>query len=150
MNFGHYLWPGTLVNKVVWRLASRFPSQYERRWAWMFPARYLYLRIERDQAGAQDVMRPRVLHLVPPCSAKVGYSAGPSGMLLTRRHMADQTSTWLVTFADAPARSDIGRLNVRVLGPAWRDRGQRNPTPRGLTRVFVFVYLDRSISMGFR
>ncbi len=35
----------SLVNKVVWRLASRFPSQYERRWAWMFPAWYLYFEL---------------------------------------------------------------------------------------------------------
>src|SRR5262245_34057226 len=28
----------TLVNKVVWRLARRWPSEYERRWAWVFPA----------------------------------------------------------------------------------------------------------------
>jgi len=35
----------SLLNKVVWRLASRFPSQYERRWAWMFPAWYLYFEL---------------------------------------------------------------------------------------------------------
>jgi SAM-dependent methyltransferase len=31
----------SLVNKVVWRLARRFPAEYERRWAWMFPAWFL-------------------------------------------------------------------------------------------------------------
>jgi len=35
----------SLVNKVIWRLASRFPSQYERRWAWMFPAWFLYFEL---------------------------------------------------------------------------------------------------------
>jgi hypothetical protein len=31
----------TLVNKLIWRLARRFPAAYERRWAWMFPAWFL-------------------------------------------------------------------------------------------------------------
>ena len=28
----------TLLNKLVWRLANRFPEGYENAWAWMFPA----------------------------------------------------------------------------------------------------------------
>jgi SAM-dependent methyltransferase len=36
----------SLLNKVVWRLANRFPTAYERRWAWMFPAWYLYFELE--------------------------------------------------------------------------------------------------------
>ncbi|HZO80789.1 MAG TPA: methyltransferase domain-containing protein [Candidatus Binataceae bacterium] len=28
----------TLANKLVWRLANRYPAAYERRWAWLFPA----------------------------------------------------------------------------------------------------------------
>jgi SAM-dependent methyltransferase len=32
----------SLLNKVVWRLARRFPDAYEHRWAWIFPAWYLY------------------------------------------------------------------------------------------------------------
>ncbi len=91
----------------------------------------------------------RVVHVTPALFSEGGvFSGGERYRLELARHMADQTSTRLITFADAPARSDIGRLDVRVLGPAWRVRGQRNPTPRGLTRVFG--YLDRSISMGFR
>jgi SAM-dependent methyltransferase len=35
----------SLVNKVVWRLANRFPKQYESRWAWLFPAWYLYFEL---------------------------------------------------------------------------------------------------------
>ena len=35
----------SLMNKVVRRLASRFPSQYERRWAWIFPAWFLYFEL---------------------------------------------------------------------------------------------------------
>jgi hypothetical protein len=36
----------TLLNKIVWRLANRFPAAYERRWAWMFPAWFLYFELE--------------------------------------------------------------------------------------------------------
>ncbi len=35
----------SLLNKIVWRLANRFPRQYERRWAWMFPAWFLEVRL---------------------------------------------------------------------------------------------------------
>ncbi len=35
----------TLVNKVVRRFARRFPAEYERRWAWMFPAWFLYFEL---------------------------------------------------------------------------------------------------------
>jgi hypothetical protein len=35
----------TLVNKLIHRLASRWPAEYERRWAWMFPAWYLYFEL---------------------------------------------------------------------------------------------------------
>ncbi len=31
----------TLVNKFVHRFASRYPSAYEQRWAWIFPAWFL-------------------------------------------------------------------------------------------------------------
>src|ERR1700722_1047820 len=31
----------SLVNKVVSRLARRWPARYEQRWAWMFPAWFL-------------------------------------------------------------------------------------------------------------
>lgn len=36
----------SLVNKAVWRLANRHPRKYERRWAWIFPAWYLYFELE--------------------------------------------------------------------------------------------------------
>jgi SAM-dependent methyltransferase len=35
----------SLVNKVVRRLARRFPAEYERRWAWIFPAWFLYFEL---------------------------------------------------------------------------------------------------------
>jgi SAM-dependent methyltransferase len=33
----------TLLNKVVWRFANRYPQLYEERWAWMFPAWFISL-----------------------------------------------------------------------------------------------------------
>jgi len=43
----------TLFSKVVRRLANRWPESYERRWAWMFPAWYLYFELEviKDSGG---------------------------------------------------------------------------------------------------
>ena len=38
-------WP-TLLNKIVWRLANRYPMWYELRWAWMFPALFLSFELE--------------------------------------------------------------------------------------------------------
>lgn len=35
----------TLVNKLIHRLANRWPAAYERRWAWTFPAWYLYFEL---------------------------------------------------------------------------------------------------------
>jgi SAM-dependent methyltransferase len=37
--------PG-LVNRVVWRLANRYPTGYEQRWAWIFPAWFLYFELK--------------------------------------------------------------------------------------------------------
>lgn len=36
----------TLLNKLVWRLANRYPAEYERRWAWLFPAWFLSVELE--------------------------------------------------------------------------------------------------------
>jgi hypothetical protein len=36
----------SLLNKLAWRLANRYPAAYERRWAWIFPAWYLYFELE--------------------------------------------------------------------------------------------------------
>lgn len=35
----------SLMNKVVHRLANRYPAAYERSWAWMFPAWFLYFEL---------------------------------------------------------------------------------------------------------
>ncbi len=43
----------SLVNKIVWRLANRFPEEYERRWAWIFPAWFLYFELEVVKGHAQ-------------------------------------------------------------------------------------------------
>jgi hypothetical protein len=40
-----YFYP-SLINKLVWRLANRFPEAYERRWAWIFPAWFLSFDLE--------------------------------------------------------------------------------------------------------
>lgn len=44
----------TLVNKVVQRLAARNPAEYERRWAWMFPAWFLYWELEVVKEGVRS------------------------------------------------------------------------------------------------
>jgi len=36
----------SLINRLVGRLANRSPEGYERRWAWMFPAWFLYFELE--------------------------------------------------------------------------------------------------------
>jgi hypothetical protein len=36
----------TLLNKIVHRLANRYPDRYERRWVWMFPAWFLSIELE--------------------------------------------------------------------------------------------------------
>jgi len=36
----------TVLSKIVWRLANRYPAAYERRWAWIFPAWYLHFELE--------------------------------------------------------------------------------------------------------
>ena len=36
----------TLFNKLVWRVANRFPRVYEQRWAWIFPAWFLAIQLE--------------------------------------------------------------------------------------------------------
>ena len=44
----------TLLNKVVWRLANRYPSAYEQRFAWLFPAWFLYFELE----VVKETLRP--------------------------------------------------------------------------------------------
>jgi SAM-dependent methyltransferase len=35
----------SLLTKITRRLANRWPAAYERRWAWMFPAWFLYFEL---------------------------------------------------------------------------------------------------------
>jgi hypothetical protein len=43
----------TLVNKVVHRLANRWPAAYERGWAWVFPAWFLYFELVVLKGGGR-------------------------------------------------------------------------------------------------
>ncbi len=36
----------SLANKIVHRIANRLPQAYEERWTWMFPAWFLFFRLE--------------------------------------------------------------------------------------------------------
>lgn len=42
----------SLANKVVARLANRWPARYEERWAWIFPAWFLYVEMVARKDGA--------------------------------------------------------------------------------------------------
>ncbi len=41
-----------LLNKLIWRLANRYPERYEQRWAWIFPAWFLYFELEVQKNAA--------------------------------------------------------------------------------------------------
>jgi glycosyltransferase involved in cell wall biosynthesis len=77
-----------------------------------------------------------VVHVTPALFGEGGvFGGGERYAFELARHMADETTTRLVTFADAPGRQSAGGLDVRVLGPSWRVRGQRtNPFHPGLVR----------------
>jgi glycosyltransferase involved in cell wall biosynthesis len=72
---------------------------------------------------------PRVLHVVPAAFGEGGIFGGAERYAFElARSMADATPTRLVAFADTPGRRSVGRLDVRLLGPAWYIRGhQTNP-----------------------
>lgn len=36
----------TLANKLVWRIANHYPANYERRWAWLFPAWFISVQLQ--------------------------------------------------------------------------------------------------------
>ena len=42
---------GSLLNKLIHRLANRYPEGYEARWAWMFPAWFLSFELEVLKPG---------------------------------------------------------------------------------------------------
>jgi SAM-dependent methyltransferase len=37
------------VNKLVWRLANKFPEAYENRWAWVFPAWFISVNLRAEK-----------------------------------------------------------------------------------------------------
>jgi SAM-dependent methyltransferase len=39
----------TLTNKLVWRLANRFPVAYENAWAWVFPAWFVHVVLRAEK-----------------------------------------------------------------------------------------------------
>ncbi len=86
------------------------------------------------------MMQPRVVHIVPVLFGESGIFGGAERYALElARHMGDETPTRLVTFADVPARREIGPLDVHILGPAWRVRGQRyNPFHPSLIRQLLW------------
>ena len=49
----------TLLNKIVHRLANWRPAPYEQRWAWIFPAWFLYFELEVVKDVAADAARPQ-------------------------------------------------------------------------------------------
>src|SRR4051794_31736160 len=85
--------------------------------------------------------RPRVAHIVPALFGDGGLFGGAERYAYElARHMADETPTRLVSFADAPDRQSVGRLDVRVLGPAWQGHRQRtNPFHPGLVRHLAWA-----------
>ena len=46
------LFAHTLLNKIVHRVANRFPMEYERCWAWIFPAWFLYFESPKSLSKA--------------------------------------------------------------------------------------------------
>jgi hypothetical protein len=35
----------SFMNRLVWRVANRWPRRYEDRWAWIFPAWFIYFEL---------------------------------------------------------------------------------------------------------
>ncbi|QEG27299.1 D-inositol 3-phosphate glycosyltransferase [Gemmata obscuriglobus] len=69
---------------------------------------------------------PRVVHVTPALFGEGGVFGGAERYSLElARHMAKVVPTALVAFGDEPRRFTTPEgLRVRVLGPAWRVRGQ--------------------------
>jgi glycosyltransferase involved in cell wall biosynthesis len=85
--------------------------------------------------------RLRVVHAVPASFGEAGILGGAERYAreLARR-MAAVTSTRLITFSEAPARRSVGHLDIRVLGPTCRVRGQVfNPFHTGLVRHLAWA-----------
>ncbi len=47
IKYRHIQFQGGKINRsIISRLANKFPINYEQRWAWIFPAWYLYFELE--------------------------------------------------------------------------------------------------------
>lgn len=47
IKYRHIQFQGGRINRSIFRrLANKFPQSYEQRWAWIFPAWYLYFELE--------------------------------------------------------------------------------------------------------
>lgn len=69
----------------------------------------------------------RIVHIVPAIFGHDGVFGGAERYALElARSMADACPTTLVSFGDENDERQLGNLRVRVLGPAWYVRGQRN------------------------
>ena len=82
--------------------------------------------------------RPHVVHITPALFGADGVFGGAERYSFElARHMARAVPTTLISFGDRPRRfATPDGLNVRVLGPAWRVRGQRfNPIHSGIVRA---------------
>ena len=71
----------------------------------------------------------QVLHIVPAVFGDTGVVGGAERYALElAKHMAEEVPTRFVAFGDKNEEYELGKLAVRVLGPAWYVRGQRaNP-----------------------
>jgi len=90
---------------------------------------------KRDSRSA-----PRVLHVVPALfDREDGIIGGAERYALElARHMAEEVPTSLVAFGRVERRERVGKLQVRVLGPAHYVRGQRsNPISVRLVRELL-------------
>jgi len=58
----------TLVNKLIWRLANRYPQAYEQRWAWRF-SRLAFERRSRSNKVARSGRLMRLIRYRRPYDA---------------------------------------------------------------------------------
>lgn len=96
---------------------------------------------DHHHAGPASGINIRVVHVVPALFGEGGIFGGAERYAFElARNMAEVTPTRLVSFGDAPGRRAQGPLDVRVLGPGWRVRGQRfNPFHPGLVRHLAWA-----------
>jgi SAM-dependent methyltransferase len=51
IDYRTFVFSPNLLNRIVSRLANRFPDRYEARWAWIFPAWYLFFKMKIDKTS---------------------------------------------------------------------------------------------------